>query len=50
VGILHVRINDELEKKFRKRVLDVYGVKKGALSKAVEEAIKLWLKKYGNLS
>jgi len=48
VGILHVRIDDELEKRFRKKVLDIYGVKKGALANAVEEAIKLWLEKYGN--
>jgi len=46
VGILHVRIDDELEKKFRKRVLDAYGTRKGALAKAVEEAIRLWLEKY----
>jgi len=46
MGIIHVRIDDELEKKFRKKVLDVYGSKKGALAKAVEEAIKLWLEKY----
>ena len=46
MGILHVRINDELDKMFRKKVLDVYGAKKGALAKAIEEAIRLWLDKY----
>ncbi len=46
MGVLHVRIDDELEKRFRKKVLDVYGSRKGALAKAVEEAIKLWLEKY----
>jgi len=46
VGIIHVRIDDELEKRFRKKVLDVYGSKKGALAGAVEEAIKLWLEKH----
>jgi len=46
VGILHVRINDELEKRFRKKVLDVYGARKGSLARAVEEAIRLWLEKY----
>ena len=46
MGVLHVRINDELDKKFRKKVIDVFGVKKGALARAVEEAIKLWLEKY----
>jgi len=48
VGILHVRIDDELEKRFRKKVLDVHGARKGALAKAVEEAIKLWLERYEN--
>jgi len=48
MGILHVRINDKLEKEFRKKVIDVYGTKKGALTRAVEEAIRLWLKKYEN--
>jgi len=48
VGILHVQIDDEIEKKFRKKVLDVYGTRKGALAKAVEEAIRLWLEKYEN--
>jgi len=46
VGIIHVRIDDELERRFRKKVLDVYGSKKGALARAVEEAFKLWLEKY----
>ncbi|MCE4618615.1 MAG: hypothetical protein F7C37_04145 [Desulfurococcales archaeon] len=49
MGILHVRIDDELERRFRKKVLDVYGVKKGSLARAVEEAITLWLNKYENL-
>jgi len=44
--MLHVRIDDELEKRFRKKVLDVYRSRKGALAKAVEEAIKLWLERY----
>lgn len=48
MGILHVRIDDGLERRFRKKVIDVYGTRKGALAKAVEEAIKLWLEKYGN--
>ncbi len=39
-------IDDELERKFRKMVAVKYGLKKGALSKAVEEAIKLWIEKH----
>jgi len=46
VGVLNVRIDDELEREFRKKVIDVYGSRKGALGKAVEEAIRLWLEKH----
>lgn len=43
MGILFVRIDDDLEKKFRVEVVKRYGGKRGAISKAVEEAIKIWL-------
>lgn len=43
MGNLFVKIDDELEKRFRHEVLERYGAKRGALAKAVEEAIKLWL-------
>jgi len=46
LGKMLVSINDELEEKFRKLVAKVKGKKRGALSKAVEEAIELWIKKY----
>ena len=46
MGVLNVRIDDELEREFRKKVIDVYGSRKGALGKAVEEAIRLWLEKH----
>jgi post-segregation antitoxin (ccd killing protein) len=46
MGVLNVKIDDELDKEFRKKVIDVYGTKKGVLAKAVEEAIELWLQKY----
>ena len=39
-------IDDELGKRFRKAVIDIKGVKKGAVSEAIEEAIELWLSKY----
>jgi hypothetical protein len=44
-GIIYVRIAKELEKKFRIEVTRLYGGERGALSRAVEEAIGLWLKK-----
>jgi Arc/MetJ-type ribon-helix-helix transcriptional regulator len=43
-GIIHVRIDKQLEKKFRVEVARLYGGERGALSKAIKEAIELWLK------
>lgn len=48
MGVITVKIPDELEVEFRKKILDVYGVKKGALGKAITEAIELWLEKHEN--
>jgi len=45
MGKLTVLIDDELEKEFRHLVLDKYGAKKGAVSRAVEEALKLWIER-----
>ena len=38
-----VQVDEELGRKFRAKVIEIKGNKKGALS----EAIKLWLDKYG---
>lgn len=40
-----IRINLEpsKERKFRSRAMEKYGFKKGAISKALEEAIDIWL-------
>ncbi|MEM1669086.1 MAG: hypothetical protein QXM53_10550 [Thermofilaceae archaeon] len=46
LGKLYVKVDDELETRFRVAVLRVKGKKRGAISEAVEEAIKLWLEKY----
>jgi len=43
MGRLDVIIPDEVEKELRVRVAVLLGGQKGALSKAVTEAIKLWL-------
>jgi len=45
MGVIYARINDELEKRFRVKVAEKYGGERGAISKAIEEAIKLWLSK-----
>jgi hypothetical protein len=36
-------IRDELEEKFREAVFKRYGMKKGNLTKAIEEALELWI-------
>jgi len=46
MGRILITIDDELEERFRKVVARVYGARKGAISKAIEEAIKLWLERY----
>ena len=43
MGILKVTIPDDLEKEFREEIFKSKGMKKGNISKAVEEAIKLWI-------
>jgi len=39
-------IPDDLEKQFRERVFDKYGLKKGNISEALQDAIKQWLKRH----
>jgi len=41
---IFARINPELEREFRVKVARKYGGQKGAIEKALEEAIKEWLK------
>ena len=41
---LHLVLPDDLVKELRVRAAEMYGGEKGALSKAVGEAIELWLK------
>lgn len=41
---LHLVLPDDLAKELRVRAAEMYGGEKGTLSKAVGEAIRLWLK------
>ncbi len=41
---LNLILPDELVRDLRMKVLEVYDAEKGALSKAVAEAIRLWLR------
>ena len=38
-----IELPDELDKRFRMKVIEKYGGKKGALGNAIREAIELWL-------
>jgi hypothetical protein len=39
-----IDIPDDLHKEFRIRVIEVYGTEKGAITRAVIDALRLWLK------
>jgi hypothetical protein len=45
VGRVSVDIPDELEKQLRFKTVEIFGGKKGDLSRAVEEAVKTWINK-----
>ena len=40
---IKVNLNEEKERKFRERAMRKFGYRKGALSKAINEAIDEWL-------
>ncbi len=39
-----IEMPDDLHKEFRMRVIELYATEKGAVTKAVVDAIRLWLK------
>jgi hypothetical protein len=41
---LNLTISESLEREFRETVFKRYGLHKGDIQRAVEEAIKLWIK------
>jgi len=40
---INLVLSDKLEKEFREEVFKRYGMKKGNIRKAVEEALKKWI-------
>lgn len=46
MGKINVVLDDKLEQKFRKAIFQRKGMKKGNISKALEEAIEQWIKSY----
>jgi len=45
MGRVSVFLSDGLEKRLRFKTIEVYGGKKGDLSRAVEEAVETWVAK-----
>jgi len=45
MGRVSVDIPDELEKELRFKTIEIFGGRKGDLSRAVEEAVKTWVAK-----
>jgi hypothetical protein len=45
MGRICVELPDELEKKLRFKTVEMFGGKKGDLSRAVEDAVETWIEK-----
>jgi hypothetical protein len=45
MGKINLIIPDKLEEEFRNTVFKKYGLKRGNISKAIEEAIRDWVEK-----
>jgi hypothetical protein len=43
MGMLGLKIKDDLEEEFRRFVFETKGMKKGNISLALEEAIEMWI-------
>lgn len=44
MGKINLSIDDALEKRFREEVFKRYGMKKGNIQQAIEEAIQVWIR------
>ncbi len=43
MGVITLKLDDALEKKLRERASRLYGLARGSLSRAVEDALAMWL-------
>lgn len=43
MGVVTLKLDDALEKKLRERAFRLYGLARGSLSRAVEDALTMWL-------
>lgn len=41
---MQIVLSDDLEERLRRKASEKFGFKKGSISKAIEEAIKEWLR------
>lgn len=46
MGKINISLDDDVEEKFREAIYQRMGMKKGNISKALEEAILQWVKTY----
>jgi hypothetical protein len=44
--VVKIYLDEELETRFRKAAMEVYGYGRGSLSSAAEEAIRTWVSEY----
>ncbi|MFP3951872.1 MAG: hypothetical protein ACLFVP_07040 [Candidatus Bathyarchaeia archaeon] len=47
--VVKVYLDEELEERFRRAAMEVYGYGRGSLSSAAEDAIRSWLQEYDSL-
>jgi len=45
MGVITLKLSDEVERKLRRRAAEVKGARRGALAESVEEAVMVWLEK-----
>jgi hypothetical protein len=50
MGKMNIAIKDETEERFRRAIADYRGLKKGNISKALEEAIEMWIDHVANVN
>ncbi len=43
MGVITLKLDDILERKLREKAFQIYGLARGSLSRAVENAISVWL-------
>ncbi len=42
MGFIKIKLPDKIENSFRKTAMEIFGYRKGAISSAVQEAIRNW--------